>query len=181
METQNESPHERWLPVVGYEGWYDVSNYGRVRRMAEGSNITFIGKILKPMKNSRGYFHVNLSKNSNKRIENIHRLVATSFIGLCPDGLEVNHIDGDKTNNRADNLEYVSSSENQIHSYSLGLQAPVRGEAHGCSKLTEDNVHSIRLQIGHDTYAVIGEREGVCAGTIGSIARGKIWGWLEEE
>ena len=167
---------ERWLPVVGYEEWYDVSDHGRVRRMARG-NRTHVGKILSPG-NVRGYEQVTMHMNNRRIQKKVHRLVAAAFIGQCPDGEEVNHIDGVKSNNYVGNLEYVTSSENATHAYVLGLNH--RGEAHGRSKLTEESVHMIRRLIGKESHRSIARRYHVCKGTIGDISTGRSWAWLKE-
>jgi len=171
---------ERWLPMVDYEGWYDISDHGRVKRVRIGNN-TFIGRILKPRPQKAGYLTIVVHKNSVRATYLIHRLVAAAFIGPCPDGKQVNHIDGDKTNNRRENLEYVTSSENALHACKIGLMINHVGEEHGMSKLTEDNVHEIRKLLGTMTHKEIAERFNVSRPTISSIARGDTWGWLKEE
>jgi len=114
-KAQDKSiPNERWLPVVGYEGWYEVSDHGRVRRKKPGGG-SFINKILRSAASSRGYLHVDLYKHGKNKICSVHRLVVESFIGPYPKGFETNHIDGVKTNNCLANLECVSSSQNKIH------------------------------------------------------------------
>jgi len=94
---------EEWKDIPGYEGLYEVSNLGRVRRN---------GKILKPSKNRYGYFQLVLSKDGTKRTFTIHRLVAYAFINN-PDNLPcINHKDEDKTNNAVNNLEWCDSRYN---------------------------------------------------------------------
>ena len=171
---------EKWLPVIGYEGWYDVSSHGRVRRMKAYRN-TFVGRILKEALDGRGYMMVHLSKDGIVRNSTIHRMVTSAFIGPCAEGREVNHIDGHKTNNRIDNLEYVTKSENALHALRLGLQKPVRGEKHGNSKLTEEDVREIRRRLGTELQKDIARRLCVSTTTINSIAMGNNWGWLGDE
>lgn len=103
---------EIWKDVVGYEEYYEVSNLGNVRRTRKNKE----SNALKPLKRHHGYLAVQLyGKGGNKRgckIFSIHRLVAEAFIpnpNMLP---EVNHKDEDKTNNSADNLEWVSHKEN---------------------------------------------------------------------
>lgn len=109
---------EEWKPVKGFEGCYEISNLGRVRSLPRPYCK---GRVLKPKKMKIGYNSVNLSKNSVKTTLYIHRLVASHFIDNPDKKLEVNHKDGDKTNNNVDNLEWVSSSENTQHAYDTGL------------------------------------------------------------
>ena len=172
---------EMWLPAVGYEGIYEASDLGRIRSMRTMTN-TFTGKILKPSPNARDYQQVSLYKNGIKSSIRVHIIVAESFIGPRPSGKQINHIDGDRKNNRADNLEYVTQSENMLHAYRLGLESPTRGEAHGMAKLTEDNVHEIRRRLlRKETNKSIAARFNVCQQTISMIATGKRWGYLKEE
>lgn len=98
---------EEFREVVGFEGLYEVSNYGRVRRN---------GRILKPWKNRKGYLHVDLSKNGIRRKALIHRLVAQSFIPNPNNYPEINHKDENKTNNAVDNLEWCTREYNNNYS-----------------------------------------------------------------
>ena len=170
---------EEWRPVVGYEGWYEVSDRGRIRRSREGSR-TSVGFVLKPSPNERGYLHVGLSKEGQQRTCKVHLLVSDAFIGPRGEGKEVNHKDGDKTNNHSCNLEHCTKSENTLHAYSLGLMSPLRGEENVRSKLTEDNVKSIRLSLGKETHKEIAARFGVSRVTVTQISNGKSWGWLSQ-
>jgi len=117
---------ENWKPVKGYEGLYEVSNLGRVRsfdkyvlciRNGVEMNVLHRGKILKPVKRQHGYLGVMLYGKGGHATRgfktfSVHRLVAEAFIPN-PNGLpEVNHIDEDKTNNKAENLQWVTRVEN---------------------------------------------------------------------
>lgn len=102
------------------DGLYEVSNYGRVRRAVDGVN-THAGRMLSLCKSSNGYLlfvHHSGSKHTNILV---HRAVAEVFLGPCPVGYEVNHLDGDKLNPRLDNLEYLTRSENSKHALKMGL------------------------------------------------------------
>ena len=178
-EMNEEMPEERWAPIPGFEGWYDASDLGNVRRM-KAYATTFIGRILK-VDTSADYYRVTLSKNNEQHRFTVHGLVAMTFLGDCPDGKQINHIDGVKTNNRADNLEYVTSSENQQHAYDTNLRIPPRGETQGLSKLTEKNVHEMRSLFGLEPYKTIAARFGVTASNVCMIATGRSWAWLKEE
>ena len=114
--------NEIWKDVKGYEGLYQVSNLGNVKSLKRvvphkmtGSR-TIPEKILKLISDGSGYLYVSLSKDGKKKNPKVHRLVAESFIPN-PDNLpQVNHIDEDKSNNRVDNLEWVTSLDNLNHS-----------------------------------------------------------------
>jgi hypothetical protein len=99
---------EIWLPVIGYEGRYEVSNIGRVK-----SIIFEKHKILKPGYWG-GYAKVGLSINGKKESFMVHVLVARMFIGPRPEGLFIDHLDNNPKNNRSDNLEYVTPRENVV-------------------------------------------------------------------
>jgi hypothetical protein len=130
--TIEELANEEWRDVVGYEGIYSISNLGRVRRdLARNATP---GKILKLGKKARGYFSVSLSINDKRRSHAVHKLVAAAFFGECPPGKQVNHKYPPKTNNRVDNLEYLTQRENIQHSIRTGL-APTGGNIGTASNL----------------------------------------------
>lgn len=110
---------EIWKPVTGYEGKYEVSNMGRVKSLNYGRMRT--QKVLKSVKNEHGYLVVNLWQNNKFKTKRIHRLVYEAFIGNLPDWvpntsgdkrLEINHKNENKTDNRLENLELVTCTEN---------------------------------------------------------------------
>lgn len=109
---------EIWKPVLDYIGFYDASNYGRVRSLDRyevvGKTKRFRkGRILKPCKKKNGYLYVRLSKNGITKNFYVHRLVYEAFNGTIPDGYEVNHINEIKTDNRyPENLNLMTSKEN---------------------------------------------------------------------
>lgn len=112
---------EEWRESVG---GYQISNIGRVKRPGgiDSSGHQRNERILKPFLSSFGYFRVGLYINGTKRKYAVHRLVASAFCpGEC-DGLQVNHKDGNKQNNNADNLEWITARENQLHAFKLGLK-----------------------------------------------------------
>lgn len=118
---------ETWKDAVGFEGRYEVSNLGRVRSHVSSFNGKEPKepktKILRDAEN-KGYRRVLLISKEGKRCNiPVHRLVAAAFLGDCTN-MEINHIDCDKTNNRVDNLEICTQSQNTIHAYKHGLMKP---------------------------------------------------------
>lgn len=135
---------EEWRPIVGFEGWYSVSNLGRIRRENGISNRTKPGFILKNFLNSQGYPRVDLHVNGRRYSRQVHQLVALTFIGPCPHGKEINHIDSNRDNPNLLNLEYVTRSENTLHAYRNGRGPDNKGSKSGMSKLKEEQVLKIR-------------------------------------
>lgn len=111
---------EIWKPIKGYEEIYDISNLGNVRSKNYGKY-----KILKPGiykgKTNRGYSSVSLSKNDYSKTFRIHKLVAEHFLEKVTNKPCINHIDGNKTNNSVNNLEYCSYKENTKHAMENNL------------------------------------------------------------
>ena len=124
---------EEWRPVNGFESKYEVSNYGRVRSIDHemkslGGYRTVKGRILK-QRVEHGYCRVQLSISKREHPhKQVHRLVAEAFVPNPDNKPEVNHIDGCKTNNCAENLEWATSSENSVHAIENGLQRPKTDE-----------------------------------------------------
>ena len=120
---------EIWKDIEGYEGKYQVSNCGNVRSLMY-HNTKGIKRIslLKPATDNRGYFRCALSKNNILKTYKVHRLVAQAFIPNPNNYPQINHLDGNKKNNNAENLEWCTNSVNQIHAYSHNLNQGVRGK-----------------------------------------------------
>lgn len=113
---------EIWKDIPGYEGKYQVSNKGCVRSLLfhNAKGVKRIG-YLRQAKDGKGYLRCALSKNNVLRTFKVHRLVASAFIPNPNDYPQVNHINGIKHDNRAENLEWCDNSMNQIHAYANGL------------------------------------------------------------
>lgn len=112
---------EVWKDVLGYEGRYQVSDLGNVKSL--NYKRTGQEKLLKPVPTANGYFGVNLrGVASCKKLANIHRLVGEAFVPNPHNKPQINHINGNKGDNRAENLEWCTASENQNHSVATGLR-----------------------------------------------------------
>ena len=139
--------NEIWKPIPGYLN-YKVSNLGRVKsvsRIVREHHRGYYseGRILKPIKNFGGYLKVNLSENGKWQEHKVHQLVMSAFVGDRPDGLQVNHIDEDKTNNCITNLEYVTPKENINHgTHNARVSAHLIG-----SKRSEESCKRIKAAV----------------------------------
>lgn len=120
---------EVWKPVIGFEGLYEVSSLGRVKSLIAAKNgkknTRISNKILKPGQDSYGYCRVRLTGHDGELHQwMVHRLVMIAFVGEVKDKPQVNHINGIKTDNRLENLEWVTQSENVLHAYEHDLMKP---------------------------------------------------------
>jgi hypothetical protein len=114
---------EQWRDIIGYEGLYKISSFGRVLSLHRPNLIINNPElIIKPFIKKNGYLQINLSKIGNKRKFYIHRLVAIHFIPFIPQMEHVNHLDGNKTNNNVYNLEWTNIKLNNQHMYKTGLK-----------------------------------------------------------
>lgn len=139
---------EVWKEVEGYEGVYEISNLGRIKSLSRtvpstnGSFRTKKEKILKQYNNN--YLTVNFYENKKNKLILIHRLVAKAFIKNLNNKKQVNHINGIKTDNRVENLEWSTAKENINHSWKNNLSKSRSGEKHHNSKLTHQDVINIK-------------------------------------
>jgi len=170
-----EEAPERWRDVVGYEGVYSVSSLGRVRRDAGGRGAR-AGRILADSPHPQGYQQVSLWRENSGAHRLVHCLVAEAFIGLPPDGQEVNHCDGVKTHNWFGNLEYRTRQGNIEHACALGLMRVV-GEDNPQAKITTATVLAVRAAhaIGEGGYKALGARFHLPWGTVRNIVKRKTW------
>lgn len=170
----DDLPGEKWRDVVGYEEFYKVSNCGRVKSVRFGKE-----NILNACVSRKGYLQVHLRKNGSGKSFEVHKLVALAFLPK-PDGeFEIDHIDGDKSNNRVDNLEWVTHGENLRRAYERGLRFPMSGSHHKLSKLTDDDVRYIRANYipGHCEFGArpLARRFNVSKSTIERIIYGEAY------
>lgn len=129
---------EIWKEIAGSYGPYEVSSEGRLRRK---------GRVLRPHKQKTGYVLVKMYEANTKQAtlsKLVHRLVADAFLGPIPDGMQVNHKNGVRSDNRVENLGIVTAAENNLHAYRVLGRESQRGEQHPMAKLTEEIVSEIR-------------------------------------
>jgi hypothetical protein len=166
---------ERWQPIVGFGGFYSVSDTGRVGRDAGGRGAVR-HRVLTPKRTAKGYRHVDLSIGDRKTRRLIHQLVAEAFLPPRPTpDHHPNHLDGDKTNNCAVNLEWATRAENAAHAAKLGLCARLKGESNGRCKLTTEQVREIRASRGFVGQRVLAAQFGVSRTLIQRIHQGLLW------
>lgn len=165
-------PHEEWRDVRDYKGLYKVSNLGRLKSISYGNE-----KIRKPVLCKPGYFSLVLYKDNFPQSARIHVLVAQAFIPNPENKAYVNHKDGNKLNNRLENLEWLTPSENLRHALDTGLKK--RGHEHSRAKLTAEQVRYIRrICIPGDRefgFGALARKFGVCIATISEIYHGKTY------
>lgn len=162
-------------PIHGYEGRYSVTIAGNV--ISEKSQ-----QILKADLNRHGYRTVRLYKGTRASgaVKYVHRLVAEAFIGPCPAGYQVNHVDGDKGNNHAKNLEYVTPAENIAHAEHAGLRPKKRGADHPNARLTENEVLAIRRRAAEgEQQRVLANEYGVSESHLHRILKRAVWAHVE--
>lgn len=116
-----------WKDIPGYEGLYRVSEMGDVESLHHHEI-----RLRKQTPNTFGYLQVGLCKDGKTHLVTVHSLVAKLFVKNPLNGTEINHKDGDKTNNKSSNLEWVTRSENMKHAYKKGLKKPPRSKKVRC-------------------------------------------------
>lgn len=156
---------EEWRPIPRWPN-HEASSLGRIRRSPKAHLMP--GHVLRQYGQYTGYLAV-------QTIATVHTLVAEAFLGVAPSSQVANHKDGNKSNNRIDNLEWVTRSQNNHHAFEIGLRE--RGENHDLAKLTDAQVMEIRqsYQGRWGEQSRIAEKFGVTQGLVSQILRGQVW------
>lgn len=133
-----------WRPIPGFEGYYDISSDGEVLSLRRKDPLGRMvgGHLLSAPIGAHGYRFLNLHRKGKGYVLNIHRLVMLAFVGTCPEGYEVLHGDGDRTNNRISNLSYGTRGDNNRDAVKHGTH-PNAAKTH-CLRghaFTEDNIY----------------------------------------
>lgn len=180
MKAETKVQKEIWKPVKGYEGMYQVSNLGRVRSLDRlihqkdrWGNIRptrYKGKLKKGSLKNTGYYAINLKE---KRDISIHRLVAEAFIPNPENKPCVNHINGIKTDNRVENLEWCTYRENTVHAYKNDLSK--KGKKHYKTNLNEKQVRDIKYNLSHLSDREAAEKYGIVTGAVWNIRNNMNW------
>lgn len=159
--------------MAGYEGLYEVSATGLVR-----SYHALRRRILRPVVDRDGYGTVLLYGRHGRQRHKIHRLVCAAFHGPEPEGCEVGHLDGNPGNNRAENLKWVTRSENTRHSIEHGTYQPrsLSGENHPAAKLSAQSVTEIRrLAAEGKGPRGLARQYGIAPSQVHRIIQGERW------
>lgn len=172
--TRKYKDKEQWRPIPGYEGIYEVSSHGRVKRIKAGKGAR-PGYILAQDVRYDQCHMLNLmaGTTATRKLFYVHRLVALAFIGPIPPGYTINHLDGDRSHNHVSNLEICTEAENKKHAGETGLIP--RGENHHCAKLNDAAVRFIRKNPKGLSYVALGKQFGVSPRAIAAAARRKNW------
>jgi hypothetical protein len=175
---------EIWKDIDGFKGNYSISNHGRVRSNARkifrrGVYQNVKEKMMKTPPNNWGYCYVlpTISYGKTKTLR-VHRLVAQHFIPNPNNYPYVNHIDGDKTNNKASNLEWCDQKHNINHAMIMTGGWQKRGEDSGKTKLTNKQVTNMCGMFDTHTIKELAEKFNVEVENIKNIKNGTTWSWL---
>lgn len=178
---------ESWLPIWGYEKSYSISNFGRVKsiyRETQGKNgiiFRYPEKLHTPQVDEHGYHRVTLRKNTTPKQWSVHRLVADHFIGNPEKLPQVNHKNGDKSDNNLKNLEWCTASQNMQHGYDELDHERMRGEKNGMTKLTPELIESIKKSYSElKSFTKTGLQFGISGTHVWRIVRNKSWEHLYE-
>lgn len=176
---------ENWKPVVGYEGYYEASDHGRVRSVdrqveimirSKKTKMRFHAKMLTLDVCKIGYMRLGLSRDGTKKMHSVHRLVMAAFVGVS--SMDVNHKDGDKRNNHLSNLEYCTESENMVHRYRMLGQDGLLGSRNAASVLEEEDIPAIRAD--KRKVKEIAADYGVTIQAIWAVKKRKTWAHVPE-
>lgn len=168
---------EIFRAAYGYEGLYEVSDHGNVRRIKPGKGTRYM-RNFKPVHDRKGYVGVGLRKDGKTFQTSVHRLVAQTFIRPIAKGECVNHLDGNPSNNLLSNLEITTYSGNTRHAIDvLGFRPAVQwGERNGNTLLTEEQARYIRdAVLPKGGVIALAKEWGVKPCTLYSIRTGRSW------
>lgn len=171
---------ENWKSIRGFEGYYEVSDHGRIRRPSMSLGRYKTEKVLSPVrcKGNIGYLMVTLKAGCDKaKTLYIHSTVLDAFVCSRPKGMFACHNDGDIENNHASNLRWDTRSSNEMDK--VKHETDNRGQNHGMSKLTNDQAKEIKtMLLDGVASAEVASKFCVSRRHILDIARGRRWGWL---
>lgn len=167
--------NEVWKRVEDYAD-YEVSSLGRIRRVGLSLKNKTKPGMLNPALHQSGYLVVKMYRDNKPKQFYVQRLIAEAFLGMRPWSYEVNHIDGIKTNNAAENLEYLTSAGNTQHAHRLGLANNGSGFTARNSKLNSSDIEKIKIRLGNgESYGKICKDFSVSKQTICNLKKGRTY------
>jgi uncharacterized protein YerC len=174
-----DSTDEIWLPVVGWEKYYQISSIGRVRSLermsrvnSKNSGLRRMGGIIRKQHiTSSGYRAVSLTANGVRSVELIHRLVLNAFVRLRKEGEFGRHLNDIQTDNRVENLAWGTLVDNAADR--MKNKGYARAELHPVATIT--NEVALAIYNSEETYKSISEKYGISHANIARIKKGKIW------
>jgi hypothetical protein len=161
---------EIWRDVLGYEGLYQVSNTSRIKSLRRRGTIKDL--FLSPCLNGSGYEVISLHKEKKQKIAFVHRLIAAAFIPNPKNKPNINHINGIKSDNRLENLEWCTQKENLIHAHKTGLKS-ASGEKNSQSKITASQ--AIEIFISKEKGCSLKKKFKISEQAICDIKKGRTW------
>lgn len=165
---------EEWKAIAGYEGIYEVSSLGNVKRIA-----AYCGRsgLLSPDADHCGYLRVRLFRNNQGVRFHVAKLVIEAFVGPKLPGMTINHKSGIKAQNGIDNLEYLTQSDNAKHSYRELGRSRHQGSTHPMHKLNEKQVAKMRIEYAKtpEPLLAISAKYRIGVPTVSMILNRKIW------
>jgi hypothetical protein len=157
---------EIWKDIPNYEGLYQASNLGRIKSFLMNREL-----ILKTPTGYLGYSYVNLKG----KLFRVHRIIGNTFLKNEKNFREINHKDGNKTNNKVENLEWCTRSYNMKHAFKNGLAVGMKGEKHHKCKLTQIQAIKIKYEYKDMTHKEIAKKYNVAKSLISMIRTGQTW------
>lgn len=173
-----ENSKEIWKPINGFEWSYEVSNLGKVKSLDRYANSgigirLYKGILLKPVVDKYGYLKVQLCRDNKQTTFNVHRLVYEAFNGKIPEGMQVNHIDEDKTNNRLDNLNLITCKENVNWGTAIERSSKSRLNRKDCSKAVVQYTPNGTRLAEFESLMDAERKLGICNQNICSVLKGR--------
>ena len=167
--SESATPPEHWLPVVGWEGLYGISDRGRAYSRR-------VGRIMKPAPDGYGHLQIMLCRNGKSRPGKIHRLVLIAFAEPCPPGMEACHGEGGRQDNRWPENLYWGTHRRNMGTDRERDGTSNQGEQHGMAKLTEADVAEIRRRVASgETQAAVARGFSVTPSWVSMIVNRKYW------